>query len=406
MSLDSIDELASHCIRCGFCLESCPTFQITGDESHSPRGRIYLARSASEGVLSWKDIQPALDGCLGCRACETSCPSGVEYGKLLELAREKLAKESPKHAQSGLLKVITNTQLATMQFKAAKVFRLKRTPELVGKLLSDEPQEANIPQPFQLKWPKLDKTNLPEIKGEVAILGGCVMGVLFPGTHEATQRILRRLGYKVHMVTGGCCGALHAHSGELNQARSKALKLASKIPAEMQILVNSAGCGSTMKEYEFLDPNLKQVADRVQDVTEFIIKNGALELLQKSPGITVTATYHDACHLAHGQKITQEPRELLKAINGLRYSELAEADMCCGSAGIYNIVQPAKARTLLDRKWENILATGASVVATGNPGCLAWIQQAAQESGRNISVWHTLDIIEAAFCGELPLIQK
>ncbi len=404
MSNPPIEELASHCIRCGFCLESCPTFQITGDESHSPRGRIYLTRSAAEGVIKWADIQESMDGCLGCRACETACPSGVEYGKLLELARIKLNDVAPKRPLKIMLKVITNPTLASLQFKITKAFRVRKAPELLSKALSRDPQEADIPRSFSLKWPSLDESDLPEIKGEVALLGGCVMGVLFPGTHEATVRLLRRLGYRATIFSGGCCGALNAHSGFLTEAKKQALNLCKSIPVNIPILVNSAGCGSTMKEYEFLDKSLSSVSKRVLDVSEFLIQNGGIELLKNSPGITVSVTYHDACHLAHGQKITQEPRELLKAIPGLTYIELSEADMCCGSAGIYNIVQPKKARELLDRKWKHIQETGSALVATGNPGCLAWVQQASRESTRNISVWHTIDVLESSCCGELPQI--
>ena len=406
MSDQSIEDLASHCIRCGFCLESCPTFQISGDESQSPRGRIYLTRSASEGILDWRDVQESMDTCLGCRACETSCPSGVEYGKLLELSREKLVETQPKTAQKLFLKVLTNPNLAQLQFKLSSTFKIKRAPEFLAKPLSKSKQQADIPKTTNLIWPKLNETKLPEIKGEVAMLVGCVMGVLYPGTHEATIRLLRRLGYKTHLIKGECCGALNAHSGFVDEARKQANKLANIIPDNMPIIINSAGCGSTMKEYAFLDSKLEGVASRVFDIAEYFLTNGGVELLQNSPGISVNATYHDACHLVHGQKISAQPRELIRAIPGLTYHELEEASMCCGSAGIFNIVQPDIAKTLLDRKWEHILNSGASVVATGNPGCLAWIQQASRESGRNISVWHTADLLEAACCGELPMVSR
>ncbi len=391
-------ELTTHCIRCGFCLEDCPTFKITGEETESPRGRIYLIRSAEEGKLNWRtDVAPHMDQCLGCRACETACPSGVEYGSIFELAKERIEATRSSTAKRLLLRGLTNPQLAKIQFQLASLLPNRRLPSPINRLVSNAPAEADIPKPQSaVSYPPLDETTLPAIRGEVAVLRGCVMGVLYNPVHQATERLLRRIGYRTRWIETPCCGALHAHGGFLKEATKMANRLVSETPPTVPVLTNSAGCGSTMKEYGHLDPLLKPFGERVQDVTEFLLQNGLTERLKESAGLSITATYHDACHLAHGQRVTQPPRQLLQAIPNLTYRALTEADTCCGSAGIYNIQQPEMARKLLDRKWHYIEETGASVVVTGNPGCFAWIQQAAEEHGKSVRVVHTLELLEAS----------
>jgi glycolate oxidase iron-sulfur subunit len=242
---------------------------------------------------------------------------------------------------------------------------------------------------------------VPELKGEVLLLKGCAMQVLFPRVHECTERLLLRLGYKVRTVSQGCCGALHAHNGYLDVARGMASDLVKSFEGDLPVIVNSAGCGSTMKEYPHLldDPAAKQFANRVVDISEFFVQAGLQELLATATGLLgKTVTYHDACHLSHGQKITSQPRQLIHAISGCNYVELEESMTCCGSAGIYNVVQPKLAREFLDRKVENIHKTKADVVATGNPGCHAWVAQGCQEKGV-ARVLHTAELLEAAFIG-------
>lgn len=393
-----LSELTTHCIRCGFCLESCPTFKITGEETESPRGRIYLIRSADEGKLGWHEIEPHVDRCLGCRACETACPSGVEYGAILELARERLgAKKGVKVLLGGL----TDARIARLQFTLARLLPGKRPPGLVNRMLGLPAPEADLPRPGKNStWPPLADAGLPQIKGEVYLLEGCVMRVLYPRVHEATRRLLRRVGFTVREIDLGCCGALHAHSGLLDEARSRAQALATQTREDLPILVNSAGCGSTMKEYGFLDEGLSGTAKRVVDLSEFLLDQGLLpHLANQPPRLGGVLTYHDACHLAHGQKVTHAPRELLRAIPGVTFRELEEADTCCGSAGIYNALQPTMARKLLDRKWGCIVKTEAGIVATGNPGCHAWMEQAAREAGGKVRVLHTAEVLEAAFSG-------
>lgn len=400
-----LNDLTTQCIRCGFCLEACPTFLETGDERQSPRGRIYLVRSADEGKLKWAaDVEPHLDTCLGCRACEPACPSGVEYGQILELARQKIEEEHPHRARRILLDGMTRPGLFKLQLAASKALPGNRMPGLMSNLIAHAPAEADLPKPQRVPdWEPLDVSKLPEIQGEVALLYGCAMRVLYPRVHEATQRLLRRVGFRVHDISAklGCCGALHAHAGELETAQQLAQGLVDHLPADVPLVVNSAGCGSTIKEYGHLleSENGLGVAQRTFDISEFLLTHGLTERLVEAPEQSVRATYHDACHLAHGQRITQPPRQLLEAIPGWNWTPLPESDLCCGSAGTYNLFQPVMARRLLERKWHAIESTAAQVVVLGNPGCHAWIAQAAREHADRARVLHTAEALEAAFIG-------
>lgn len=386
----TLGDLTTQCIRCGFCLESCPTFVVTGDESKSPRGRIYLIRSVEENQLKWnEESRVSIDTCLGCRACETACPSGVQYGEILELARSRM---SPKPGHKLLVNTVSNSTLLKLAQKAPG----KMAPAMFSK---EEPQ-AWKPKIQPANFPPMDEDDLPEIIGEVYLLEGCAMKVLFPRVHQATRRLLRRLGFAVREVKESCCGALHAHAGFLDEAEKRAQHLAQTFADNLPIVVNSAGCGSTMKEYgQVVGKGQEFVAQRTHDASEFLWKIGLELLLKDSPGIEASVTYHDACHLAHGQKITNQPRELIKAIPGIRFKEMNESDMCCGSAGTYNVTNPTMARQLLERKWKNVEDSGAQIVVTGNPGCHAWIAQAAEEHGKKVQVFHTIELLEASFCG-------
>jgi glycolate oxidase iron-sulfur subunit len=389
-----LDELTAKCIRCGFCLESCPTFLETGQETESPRGRIYLVRSADEGHIPWDKAKPHIDQCLGCLACETACPSGVDYSEIFELARNKLESQKPNKAKKLLLDAITNPKKLKTQIALGALLPGTKLPKLLSKALSGQSPEADKPKSQPLaEWPPLQTTT--PLKGEVYLLEGCAMRVLFPRVHRATRRLLRRVGYTVKETEAGCCGALHVHNGYLDQAQSMARDLMSHMPENLTVIVNSAGCGSVMKEYE--DP---QFASRVQDISEFLLQNGLLESLAQAHKLNPTKiAYHDACHLAHGQGVRTQPRALLEAIPNVQLIPLPEADTCCGSAGIYNLTQPRMARQLLERKWKNIEATGAQIIALGNPGCHAWIAQAAKEHDSPIRVVHTAEVLESAYSG-------
>lgn len=372
----SLDDLTAQCIRCGFCLESCPTFVISGEETESPRGRIYLARSAAAGTISWQDAKPHLDTCLGCRACETACPSGVRYGEILEQSREIVELQSKSITKSALLASSTSPAL----LKLSQLWPSKRLP---GKGV-----EVDLPRPSHRDFPELDESTVPTIKEDVWLLEGCAMKVLFPSVHEATRRLLRRLGFRARPLPVDCCGALHAHNGHLTEGNRMRSKLISSLGGS-KLILNSAGCGSWIKDGD---------STGTFDISEFLAANGMVELLADAR-LEANITYHDACHLAHGQGVREAPRLLLGSIPGVNLLPLPESDMCCGSAGIYNVLQPKRARTLLNRKWKNIESTGAQIVVQGNPGCHAWIAQAAREQGGNVEVMHLAEVLELALSG-------
>lgn len=395
-----LGDLTAQCIRCGFCLESCPTFKLTSNELLSPRGRIYLVRSALEGTGDWEQAVETMDSCLGCRACETVCPSGVEYGAISELARERLSESHPRPLRRAMIGGLSDHRIARVQIALGRLMPGGRVPGLLSRLLSGQKPEAETPKPAASDpWPPIEDVDLPPVRGEVVLLEGCVMRVLYEPVHEATRRLLRRVGYRVVESGAGCCGSLHLHSGYLVEARQLALRLDQDLPKDLPVIVNSAGCGSTMKEYAHLDGALESLGRRSIDASRFLLENGLQDALRRSRGIDAEVTYHDACHLAHGQGIRDEPRALIQAIPRLRYRPLQESDTCCGSAGIYNVVQPQMARQLVERKWAFVEKTGASIVATGNPGCLAWLEQVSRERGESIRVLHTLELLEASFSG-------
>lgn len=388
-----LEDLTARCIRCGFCLEACPTFVITGSELESPRGRIYLARSLDEGILSEEEIRPHIDRCLGCRACETACPSGVDYGAILELTRERLGNSATK---KGLLAVATSSAAMRAQAAAGGLVQGKRMPRFLSRLFTNEPPQVELPQRQEVDLPALNESELPPVTGEVYFLEGCAMRALHPRVHASAKRLLRRVGLTVREVSQGCCGSMHAHSGELATAQAKAHALAKAMPGDLPVIVDSAGCGSQMKAYADLDPELAPFASRVRDLSEILYQHGLIGSLHSAPGIEALATYHDACHLLHGQRIANEPRALLAAVPGLTLVPLPESDVCCGSAGIYNVTQPTLARELLERKMANVLSTGAEYVVSGNPGCHAWMEQGSRERG-GPKVVHTAEILEQAF---------
>ncbi len=399
-----LSELTARCIHCGLCLEACPTYVLTYDETKSPRGRIHLARAVLEGRFEFDEqMADSIDTCLGCRACETACPSGVHYGSILELVRERMESRRPRPVLKAFTGALTNRPLLHLQLAGSRLLPGQRVPGFLSRALAGRPAEADRPKPQPSgAWPPIDPSELPPIRGEVFLLDGCVMEPLFARVHEASARLLQRCGFRVRGTGGLCCGALHAHSGYLTDARKRALRLAQALEGSIPVVTDSAGCGSTIKEYQALDPALGELAARARDLSEFLVEHGFEERLRASKGLRITATYHDACHLAHGQGVRSQPRRLLEAVPGLRLVPLNESDMCCGSAGTYNLTQPSLARRLLERKWANIEATGAEVVVLGNPGCHAWIEQGSREAPGRARVLHIAELLEASFVGSLP----
>ena len=414
-------EGVNQCVHCGLCLAYCPTFSILGTEMDSPRGRIFLIKSMAEGRIGLTDSAAAhLDLCLGCRACETVCPSGVPYGQLIEAARADIERQRPGGPLRRLFRwvnfsvLLPHPRLLSLAAAGLRFYQVSGLQRLVrasgvlrllpGPLASWEPLLPSIPA-------AADRAPLPEVtpadgvkRATVGLLTGCVQQVAFGPQNRATARVLARNGVEVIAPrTQTCCGALHAHGGEHDTALELARKtiIAFESAGVEQVVVNTSGCGAHMKAYGTLladDPKwaerARRFAGRVSDISEFLAREplrGPLRPLAR------TVTYHDPCHVAHGQKIRKEPRALLHQIPGLTVKELHEADWCCGSAGTYNLTQPEMAGQLQRRKIENIRATGAETVITANPGCIIQIQQGLAGGARPIRVLHIVELLDEAY---------
>ena len=416
--LDEAKSLA--CIHCGLCLSSCPTYLETGNENDSPRGRIYLMRALQDGRLPLSDAAVHhLDLCLGCRACEAVCPSGVQYGALLEGTRDHIEKHYSRPLLQTLLRRVAIEQifpfpermeLALIPAKLAKRFKLDRLlPKFFRESLELLPEKCSA-DPLPRECPALPgATRL----GRVGFVSGCVMSVMFGDTNAASVRLLNRAGFDVVTPPAqGCCGALYAHGGNLEAARAAARRnIETFEPLGLDaIVINAAGCGSTLKEYGHLlhdDPAWHArgaaFSAKVKDLSE-VLAPLASDLLYASrftPHSPVT--FHDACHLAHAQRITRPPRELVRAVAGAAFVELPESDVCCGSAGSYNLTEPEMAARLQKRKIENILKTGAKTVVTTNPGCLLQIQAGLRQAGaKDVEALHLADYLERSIGGSAP----
>ncbi|GDY20081.1 glycolate oxidase iron-sulfur subunit [Verrucomicrobiota bacterium] len=406
--LDSKESLA--CIHCGLCLSSCPTYLETGNENDSPRGRIYLMRAIQDGRMPLAETAVHhIDLCLGCRACETACPSGVKYGNLLEATRDHIEGHYQRPLAQRLLRQGAIEQifpfgermeLALLPARLAQATGLAR---FLPKFARDS--LALIPEKFSsARWLEVSPATGGTRRGAVAFVRGCVMNVMFGPTHLATVRLLNRAGYDVVTPPDqGCCGALYAHGGNLAAARESARKnIAVFEEREVEaIIINAAGCGSTLKEYGHLlagDPlwaaRAQRFSAKVRDLSEWLATSGLATHLAPTQ-FASPVTFHDACHLAHPQKITQQPRALVKAVAGSRFVELPEAEICCGSAGSYNLTEPEMAGRLGSRKTGNILQTGAKTVVTTNPGCILQMQAGLREAGvKDVEVLHLADFLD------------
>jgi glycolate oxidase iron-sulfur subunit len=401
------EEKALTCIHCGLCLGSCPTYLETGNENDSPRGRIYLMRAVQEGRLALGDAPVRhIDACLGCRACEAVCPSGVQYGDLLEHTRDHIEQNYRRSVFQTFLRRVAiekvfpfpgRMKLALMPARVVRAAGLESfLPKFARDALSLIPANANAGN-----LPKVSPAR-GEKRARVGFVSGCVMSVMFGETNAASVRLLNRIGCEVVTPRGQvCCGALYAHTGQLELARESALRNIEIFERENldAIVINAAGCGSTLKEYGELlrdEPGwaerAKKFSARVKDLSEWL----SAKEFQISDKMQVKVTYHDACHLAHAQRITKPPRELVKAVAGSNFVELPEADVCCGSAGTYNLTEPEMAERLQARKTENILKTGAKIVVTSNPGCILQIQAGLRKAGAQVEVMHLADFLERA----------
>lgn len=441
-------DLIGQCIHCGFCLPTCPTYAVLGVEMDSPRGRIYQMQAVADGRLDVSDdFIEHMTCCVGCRACETACPSGVQFGKLIEAAREHIQIHGQYHQEPQLVDeapdaevriqrrslaftllrhfffdvMLPSNIVLSLVFASLKLYQRSGLQAFVHRtgLLS---LLNALPTPFQglLKLPEflmhdlqgdLVPRPLPEVtpalgtqRYRVGFIRGCIMDQVYHDINEATIRVLAANGCEVITPSQQvCCGALHVHGGEAARGRELARRNIDVFEAYGcdAVIINSAGCGSTLKEYDHLlrdDPNYAQRAPifsgKMKDVSEFL---ASIEMNKTMDSIERVVAYHDACHLVHGQKIRQQPRQLLKAIPGVTLVELQEADWCCGSAGIYNITHQEMGHELLERKLGHINATGANVVATANPGCMMQIAMGLREQGRDIAVLHPVQLLDEAY---------
>lgn len=402
------------CVHCGFCLPACPTYALLGDEMDSPRGRIVLMKEVLEGTLPLADAAPHLDRCLGCQACVTACPSGVPYGELITSFRgwsEPQRERSPldRAKRAAILKILPAPKVFSLAARVGQYAKplAPTLPTALRAPLDLLPERVPAMQPSPPVTPARGKR-----RGRVALLAGCAQQALAPNFNAATLRVLARNGIEVVIPEGqGCCGAAALHTG----AREEALRLvhqnlAAFDPADYDaILSNAAGCGAGLKEYPVVlhglpeEAQARAFAAKVQDISEFLsglLRDGDLEpFLPTSRPLSIA--YHDACHLAHAQKIRRAPRELLRAIPGVTVVEVPEGDLCCGSAGTYNLEQPELANALGMRKAQNILSTMPDLIASGNIGCHTQIQSHVRRAGSRVPVLHTVEVLDLAYRGEL-----
>ncbi len=397
-------ELVEDCVHCGFCLESCPTYVLWAQEADSPRGRIVLIDEQlhSQKPLSAETVSH-FDTCLGCMACVTACPSGVRYDRLIERVRPQVERNFARTPQERALRRLIFATLPNPRrmralqpaIAAARHMPLEALPGRLGNMVKLAPR-AKLRRAWRARIPAHTPARGRQ-RGRVGLLLGCVQRVFYPHVHAATVGVLAAEGFEVYApATPDCCGALEFHSGEENAAvaRAKATIAAfAELPALDHVVVNAAGCGSAMKEYgELLDTDgARSFSGRLTDVTELL---GDLPPQAARRPLHVRAAYHDACHLAHAQGVRAQPRALLESIPGLELLEVgSEAAICCGSAGIYNLMQPEAAAALGERKARNLLATGADLVVAGNPGCTAQLDHHLRALGHPLPIHHPVELL-------------
>jgi Fe-S oxidoreductase len=424
--LDHKEELSDHpriatldlpelyqCVHCGLCLNQCPTYRALRLEPESPRGRIHLVKAAADGRIELSErFKEHLYLCLLCRACETACPSGVQYGHIAETAREQLGPPGSPRMRTALNFAFTQLFPHPNRLRVlAGLLRLyQRTglqrlirPLLPKKLREMESMLPLIPHRFFQPSANI-LLAIGKRRAKVAMLNGCVMPLIFGDVNEATVRVLRRNGCDVVFPRNQiCCGALNVHNGESIAAKQMARRnIDAFLDAGVDaVVVNAAGCGAAMKEYGHLlrdDPIYAEKAKRfssiVKDAAQFL---GDLGLVGKLAPLKMTVTYQDPCHLAHGQRVRSQPRNLLKSIPGLQFKEMDGSDRCCGSAGIYNITHPGMSQHLLKEKMQSVAATQAEAVIAPNPGCMLQLRYGSQQYGPEVKVYHLMDLLDRAY---------
>ncbi len=417
---DAQGQLMAHavdaCVHCGFCLPACPTYQVLGDEMDSPRGRIFLMKEVLEGELPLFEATPHLDRCLGCVGCVTACPSGVPYGELITSFRGW----SEPQRRRPVIQEVTRAAVLTMLPRPG----LFRAGANLGKYA--KPLAGVLPQALRAPLDLLPAAvqpaqPLPEFipaqgarRGRVAFLSGCAQQVLTPNFNAATVRVLSRNGVEVVVPPSqGCCGAAAMHTGERSLALQQARRNLGAFQAQDvdAVVSNAAGCGAGLKEYPMLlagegeadEARAEQLAAKVRDISVYLAElsaDGGLEPFMPTSR-PIRVAYHDACHLAHAQGVRAEPRALIRSIPGVTLVEVRQGELCCGSAGTYNIEQPELAGQLGDMKARNVIATGADYVVSGNVGCHTQLQSHLSRLGSPIRVLHTIELLDLAYRGEL-----
>ena len=411
-------ELYSKCVHCGLCLDNCPTYRALGTEMDSPRGRIYQMLQVDSGRLALSDsFVTHIDRCLGCLNCQTACPSGVQYGHLLESTRSQIEQNYPRpwlgrklreHFYAKVLPSFAKLSTTARLLWFYQRFGLQGLARATGilKLLGVSELDALSPQiESSFSFADLGKTFPAEgtRRGRVAILIGCVGSVAFAELNRATIRVLTKNGIEVCIPKAqACCGALHAHGGYLELARSQARKnidamLSSEFDA---VVVNAAGCGANMKDYAFLLEHDAEYAERarefaakVRDITEYLSQVGLVEPKRK---LNQRVTYSDPCHLAHAQGVRKQPRQLLKQI-GAELVEMPRPDTCCGSAGVYNVMQNELSMKILDEKMEFVAMVEPQIIATANVGCMLQFRAGVKRKGMNAEVAHVVELLDRAY---------
>jgi len=417
------DDLLHACVHCGMCLSSCPTYRITGKEMSSPRGRLWLMLAVAEERLALDDplFEEQMFQCLNCRACEAVCPSGVQYGPLLEASRAAIEYHRQRDVRGAAVRKVAMDWLfadAPRMRGAVSMLRfyqrsgaqqLARKSGIIGALGMAEMESLMPPAAKKSIIPGDEYWEADDLPGETKtahLFNGCMMGTVFANTNRAAARVMAHNGSNVDVpVRQQCCGALAVHAGMMDEARALARKNIDAFEAsgEGAIIVTAAGCGAALKEYGHLlkdDPEYaeraKQFSERVKDFTEYV---GAGPIVEPPIAVRKTVTYQEPCHLAHAQRVTQQPRALLKAIPGLRLEEMKESSLCCGSAGIYNILRPEMANDLGDRKAHHVMETDAVEVITANPGCAIQLRASLARNGGSASVRHIADLLDEAYGG-------